>query len=362
MPNNRPPSLSETPPVDPALRLSDFDYDLPEELIAQTPPTERDGGRLLLVERATGLLTDLTVRDLPTLLRAPDVIVVNNTRVLPARLQGKRATGGAVEILLLNRIGAGHWEALGKPGRKLQPGTGFALVSRDGADVREVRVLANHGEGRVEISFDPSIESVLDQFGETPLPPYIRDVLVDGERYQTVFSTVPGSAAAPTAGLHLSDRLLAELQDKGVERADVTLQIGLDTFRPVTVEQLTEHVMHSEWCSVPDDTAKAVAKARSEGGHVVAIGTTSARTLEHYGRLPECEREAAWSGWTDIFITPGYQWRMVDCLLTNFHLPKSTLLMMISSFTGRDLARAAYEHAIAERYRFFSFGDAMLIV
>jgi S-adenosylmethionine:tRNA ribosyltransferase-isomerase len=348
--------------VDPSLRLSEFDYHLPEELIAQHPPADRDGGRLLLLDRSAGTLTDLAVRDLPTLLRERDLVVVNNTRVIPARLWGRKGTGGVVEVLLLNRLQPGLWEALAKPARKLPAGTTFTLISRAGDSFAPAEIAANLGEGRVHIAFDPALESQLDAYGKVPLPPYIHEELADTERYQTVFSRVPGSAAAPTAGLHLTEVTLSQFADRGVREAEVTLQIGLDTFRPVTVEKVSDHVIHREWCSVPPETAGALLTCQADGGRVVAIGTTSARTLETWGSLDPEERSGGWSGWTDIFITPGYQWTTVNALLTNFHLPKSTLLMMISSFAGRELTFAAYEHAVRERYRFFSFGDAMLIV
>lgn len=350
------------PPIDPTLRVSDFDYHLPQELIAQHPPNDRDGGRLLLVDRAKGKLTDMTVRDLPMLLRASDLVVVNNTRVIPARLSGRRPTGGAVEVLLLNRVRPGGWEALAKPARKLTPGATFDLISHSGDTSVPAEVVENFGEGRILVSFDPDLDGRLEEFGAVPLPPYIHEQLGDTERYQTVFSHVPGSAAAPTAGLHLSEAILAQLQDRGVERAEVTLQIGLDTFRPVTVEHVADHVIHREWCVVPRETAVAIQRCREQQARVVAIGTTSARTLETWGSLSSAVRANGWSGWTDIFITPGYHWTTVDAMLTNFHLPKSTLLMMISSLIGRELTEAAYRHAVEQRYRFFSFGDAMLIV
>ena len=348
--------------IDPSLRLSDFDYDLPEELIAQHPPADRAGGRLLLVDRGTGSLTDHTIRELPMLLHARDLVVVNNTRVLPARLWGRRPTGGVVELLLLNRLDAGFWEALAKPARKLAPGTSFDLISRAGDQSLPAEIIENVGEGRVHVQFDPSLEERLDAFGTVPLPPYIRAELGDPERYQTVFGRVPGSAAAPTAGLHLSSELLHQLTERGIERADVTLQVGLDTFRPVTAERVADHVIHREWCEIPAGTARAIERCAEGDGRVVAVGTTSARTLETWGNLDRQERGKGWSGWTGIFITPGYRWTTVDVLLTNFHLPRSTLLMMISSFAGRDLTLAAYRHAVQQRYRFFSFGDAMLIV
>ena len=353
--------MTDQSPIDPTLLLSSFDYPLPPDLIAQTPPAERDGGRLLLVDRASGQLTDHLITDLPALLNGGDLIVVNNTRVLPARLRGRKASGGQVELLLLHRKDENVWEALARPAKSCRPGATFDLISRDGLETSPVTVLENLKEGRVLVQVEPDLESNLETFGETPLPPYIREELNDLDRYQTVFSSVPGSAAAPTAGLHLSDRILGQLQDRGVERADVTLQIGLDTFRPVTAERIADHKMHAEWCRVPTETASAIQAAKAKGGRTIAIGTTASRTLESWAAAqPESTEE--WSDWTDIFITPGYQWQAVDAMLTNFHLPRSTLLMMISSFAGQDLTRHAYIHAITARYRFFSFGDAMLIV
>jgi S-adenosylmethionine:tRNA ribosyltransferase-isomerase len=349
-------------PIDANLRVSDFDYHLPQELIAQEPPADRDGGRLLLVERASGTLSDLSIRDLPALLHPHDLVVVNNTRVLPARLRGRRETGGAVELLLLNRREPGRWETIAKPARRLQPGTRFTLTSIRGDMSVPVLVERNLGDGRVDVQFEPALDDQLGEFGEVPLPPYIHSRLADSERYQTVFSHVPGSAAAPTAGLHLSQAVLDEFAARGINRAEVTLQIGLDTFRPVTTERVADHEIHREWCSVPAEASLAIDRCRRERARVVAIGTTSARTLETWGSLDPGTRSRGWSDWTGIFITPGYNWSTVDALLTNFHLPKSTLLMMITSFAGRALTRAAYRHAVEHRYRFFSFGDAMLIV
>jgi S-adenosylmethionine:tRNA ribosyltransferase-isomerase len=348
--------------VNPALRVADFDYQLPSELIAQTPPADRDGGRLLLVDRANDSLTDMIVRDLPSLLRERDLVVLNNTRVIPGRLRGRRQTGGAVELLLLDRLGTGRWEALAKPARKLAPGSSVEIVSRTGDTSAEAQIIDRLPEGRLVVLLPPEIELHLVDFGEAPLPPYIHSELGDSERYQTVFARVEGSAAAPTAGLHLTDSMMTELSRRGVRRAEVTLQIGLDTFRPVTVDRVADHTIHSEWCEIPAEAAEEIASARSSGGRVVAVGTTSARALETWGSLMPEVRARGWSGRTDIFITPGYAWSTVDAMLTNFHLPKSTLLMMISSFAGGDLTRSAYEHAVRERYRFFSFGDAMLIV
>jgi S-adenosylmethionine:tRNA ribosyltransferase-isomerase len=307
-------------------------------------------------------LTDRAVRDLPSLLRERDLVVLNNTRVIPARLRGRRPSGGAVELLLLDRLGAGRWEALAKPGRKLAPESSVEILSRTGDTSAEVKIVERLSEGRLVVQLPPEVELHLGDFGETPLPPYIHAQLGDSERYQTVFARVEGSAAAPTAGLHLTESMMTELCRRGVRRAEVTLQIGLDTFRPVTVDRVADHSIHSEWCEIPPQTAAEISRARSSGGRVVAVGTTSARSLETWGSLKPELRLGGWRGRTDILITPGYAWSTVDAMLTNFHLPRSTLLMMISSFAGRELTRAAYEHAVRERYRFFSFGDAMLIV
>jgi S-adenosylmethionine:tRNA ribosyltransferase-isomerase len=251
---------------------------------------------------------------------------------------------------------------LAKPARKLAPGSSVEIVSRTGDTSAEAQIIDRLPEGRLVVLLPPEIELHLVDFGEAPLPPYIHAELGDSERYQTVFARVEGSAAAPTAGLHLTDSMMTELSRRGVRRAEVTLQIGLDTFRPVTVDRVADHTIHSEWCEIPAEAAEEIASARSSGGRVVAVGTTSARALETWGSLMPEVRARGWSGRTDIFITPGYAWSTVDAMLTNFHLPKSTLLMMISSFAGGDLTRSAYEHAVRERYRFFSFGDAMLIV
>ena len=351
------------PQIDPDLRLSDFDYHLPEQLIAQEPPAKRDGGRLLLVDRATGRLQDMTIWQLPELLSSSDVVVVNNTRVLHARLRGKRSSGGAAEVLLLDRLGQGEWNALIRPARKLRAG---AIVDVPGHDpgLPPLRVLLteNLGDGRARVVVPVEVEGQLERYGEMPLPPYVHERLADAERYQTVYGRAPGSAAAPTAGLHLSDQLIGRFREQGTQIAEVTLHVGLDTFRPVTAERVADHVIHREWCSVSAQTASAIATAQRARGRVVAIGTTTARTLESWGRLPTTDQPEDWGDWTSIFITPGHVWTTVDALLTNFHLPRSTLLMMIHSFAGKELAAAAYAHAIRERYRFYSFGDAMLIV
>jgi S-adenosylmethionine:tRNA ribosyltransferase-isomerase len=296
------------------------------------------------------------------LLHERDLVVINNTRVIPARLRGQRTSGGHLELLLLGHLGPGRWEALAKPARKLPAGARFNLISHSGDMTSPGTIVENRGEGQVIVQFERDLDRRLDEFGAVPLPPYIRAQIADPERYQTVFAQVPGSAAAPTAGLHLSRALLSELRGRGVGTAEVTLQIGLDTFRPVTVERVADHHIHREWCEIPAGASSAIESCRHHQGRVVAVGTTSARTLETWGRLDSAAKTGGWSGWTDIFITPGYTWTVVDSLLTNFHLPRSTLLMMIASFAGRDFAVAAYRHAVEQRYRFFSFGDAMLIV
>jgi S-adenosylmethionine:tRNA ribosyltransferase-isomerase len=356
--------LTSSLPVDPDLTLHDFDYELPPGLIAQTPPTDRDGGRMLLVDRGAQSLTDGEVRDFPALLREHDLVVLNNTRVIPARLKGRRETGGAVELLLLNRSGDSNlvWRALARPARRLPPGSIIELLAREGGPAGSAEILSRFDDGEVELRLSENVATDLGVFGEVPLPPYIRSYGGDPDRYQTVFAAVDGSAAAPTAGLHLTPAMLAAIESRGVGIAYVTLQIGLDTFRPVTTERVADHHMHAEWCAVPAETARKITECKASGGRVFAVGTTSARTLESWGQLDPAERDGDYSGWTSIFIAPGYAWTTVDAMLTNFHLPKSTLLMMISSFAGRDLTRQAYIHAIQQRYRFFSFGDAMVIV
>ena len=340
-----------------------FDYELPEERIAQHPLVERDAARLL-VDRGPGRPPDhRVVRDLPELLEPGDLVVVNTTRVLPARLHLRKATGGAAEVLLLERVeaaaaagdpGGTVWEALVRPSRKLPPGT--ELRPPDGGDDLVVVTGEDLGEGRrlVELRTAGDELTTLERHGEMPLPPYITARLDDPERYQTVFSRRPGSAAAPTAGLHLTPEVLAHLDERGVQRAEVELVVGLGTFRPITAEVVEDHVMHSEQYRVPAATAEACARTRAAGGRVVAVGTTAVRALESAAVRGEPE------GRTDLFITPGYRWQVVDRLLTNFHLPRSSLLVMIEAFVGprwRDL----YTAALDERYRFLSFGDAMLI-
>lgn len=349
--------------IDPTLRLDDFDYHLPVELIAQTPLADRAASRMLVVDPVSGLLTHSAIRALPAWLRPGDLIVANNTRVMPARLHANKSeTGARIEFLLLHRDGAGTWTALAKPAKKLRPRThldlrGNAMIEADAIEIVDV-----HEEGEVTLRFSSGVEERLDAFGETPLPPYIKTRLDDPERYQTTYASELGSAAAPTAGLHVTPELRLQLIERGVGWAEVTLHVGLDTFRPVTVERVAEHKIHSEWQRVPQATADAIAETRRAGGRVISLGTTAARTLESLGRHWNDAAPKAESGWTDIFITPGYRWTLVDGLITNFHLPKSTLLMMVSALAGSDLITAAYHAAVGQRYRFFSFGDAMLIL
>jgi len=349
--------------IDPDLRVDQFDFDLPGELIAQTPLERRDASRLMVVERSTGLISHRTIRDLPRFLRAGDLVVVNNTRVYAGRMAGKRASGGSVELLLLRRE-AESWLALAKPAKRLRVGERVALRASSGvsADVLGATIVRQLGDGLVEITLTSVVERELERVGSAPLPPYIHERLADPERYQTVFATMLGSAAAPTAGLHLTAELLRELDSAGMSIGYATLHVGLDTFRPVAVERVADHVIHREWCEVSPDLGAKIAETRRNGGRIIAVGTTTARTLETLGREASDTLEFGWSGWTDIFITPGYRWRAVDGLLTNFHLPRSTLLMMVSAFAGSDLIRMSYSVAIAERYRFFSFGDAQLIL
>ncbi len=346
------------------LRIADFDYELPASLIAQTPIEPRDASRLLVVERATGRWHHAALRDLPEWLQPGDLIVANNSRVLPARLRAERSdTGGKVELLLLTRIGGGRWRALAKPSRRLRPGGRLVLRHLDGTGPGAwLTVMAVGDAGQVEIGFDDGDEVPLQAFGTVPLPPYIRTPLTDPERYQTVYATVPGSAAAPTAGLHVTPELRERLQARGVGWAEVTLHVGLDTFRPVTAETVGGHVIHREWCEVSEEAAGRIAETRGAGGRVVALGTTSARTLETLGVRGNPDRGGGFGGWTDLFIVPGHRWSVVDGLVTNFHLPRSSLLLLVSALIDWPHLRSAYEEAIAQEYRFFSFGDAMLVV
>jgi S-adenosylmethionine:tRNA ribosyltransferase-isomerase len=351
--------------IDQSLRVSDFDFDLPEELIAQEPIAERDHSRMLVVDRSTDSLTDTSVLHLPDYLRHGDLLIGNNSRVIPARFWARKVdTQGSIELLLLRSTGDGTWEALAKPAKRLSPGTRAEILDRQGGEPIDAgfEVVGRGEHGQVLLKFSSDADSRLDEFGVMPLPPYIHKRLEDASRYQTLYASQPGSAAAPTAGLHITPRLLDECKAAGARWAEVTLHIGLDTFRPVSVDRVADHVIHSEWCSVSDETARQIAETKRSGGRVIAVGTTSARTLETLGQTFDPEHPRGFSAPTQIFITPGYRWTIVDGLLTNFHLPRSTLIMMVSSLAGRETILRAYRHAIEERYRFFSFGDAMLIV
>ncbi len=341
------------------MKLSDFDFYLPEELIAQRPVEPRDASRLLVVHKDGGAFEHRHFRDLPEYLRPGDAIVVNETRVMPARLMGEReGTGGAIEVLLLKRLERDRWETLVKPGKKARPGQ--RIIFGGGLLVGTVQETTEVGGRVVEFAYEGVFEHVLDQLGQMPLPPYIHERLEDPERYQTVFAREWGSAAAPTAGLHFTPELLARLESMGVSVHKIVLHVGLGTFRPVQVEEVLEHKMHSEFYTVEPGTAEALNRVRAAGGRIVAVGTTSVRTLETV-TSPEGLVQPG-QGWTDIFIYPGYRFKAVDVMITNFHLPKSTLVMLVSAFAGRDLTLKAYAEAVAERYRFFSFGDAMLLL
>ncbi len=340
--------------------VEDFDYDLPEELIAQDPLEDRASSRLLMLDRDKDAVQDGTFRDIIDILQPGDCLVVNNSRVIPARLFGsKEGTGAAIEILLLKRLSGetDTWETLVKPGRKAPVGT---VIDFGGILKGEVVRVTEDGNRYIRFTYEGIFEEILDRLGEMPLPPYIHHKLEDKERYQTVYAKHNGSAAAPTAGLHFTPELLDTLRAKGVDIAEVTLHVGLGTFRPVKADTVEDHHMHSEFYIVSEEAAEKVNRAKQTGHRVICVGTTSCRTLESAaaqdGTLPAC------SGWTDIFIYPGYQFKLMDGLITNFHLPKSTLVMLVSAFAGREHVLAAYKHAVEERYRFFSFGDAMVIV
>ncbi|MFD1318479.1 tRNA preQ1(34) S-adenosylmethionine ribosyltransferase-isomerase QueA [Loigolactobacillus zhaoyuanensis] len=341
------------------LSLSDFDYDLPHELIAQTPLKERDASRLLVLDHETGALEDKHFYDILDELHAGDAVVMNNTRVLPARLYGvKPDTGGHEEVLLLNNTEGDKWETLMKPAKRAKVGT--EVVFGDGQLKATVTEELEHGGRMIEFHYDGIFMEILEKLGETPLPPYIKEKLDDPEMYQTVYAKENGSAAAPTAGLHWTKELLAKAEAKGVKLIYLTLHVGLGTFRPVDEDDIDDHKMHSEFYRLTPEAAAQLNEVRQNGGRIVATGTTSIRTLETIGTKFNGEIKSD-SGWTDIFIKPGYQWQVVDAFITNFHLPKSTLVMLVAAFTGRDNILNAYQHAIDERYRFFSFGDAMFI-
>ena len=336
------------------MKKSDFWFELPEELIAQTPLDKRDESRLLVVDKNTGAMEHKSFHDLPSLLRKGDCLVLNDSRVLPARLLGSRESGGAVEILLLKDLGENRWECLSRPGRKTRPGT--KLIFGNGELKAEVKEVTEGGNRIVEFYYEGIFLEVLERLGKMPLPPYIHEELKDSERYQTVYSKELGSAAAPTAGLHFTNELLDEIRAKGVKTAFVTLHVGLGTFRPVKEENIEDHDMHSEFCMIPRETADIVNETKKNGGRIISVGTTSCRTLESFAE--EDGTLKASSGWTDIFIYPGYRFKCIDALITNFHLPESTLIMLVSALAGRENVLNAYKAAVENRYRFFSFGDA----
>ena len=341
------------------MNTADFDFDLPEELIAQTPLEKRDASRLLVVDKETGAFSDQHFDQIIDQLQPGDALVMNNTRVLPARLYGiKPETGGHVELLLLKNTQGDDWEVLAKPAKRLRVGSQISFG--DGRLTATLVEELDHGGRIVRFSYEGIFLEVLESLGEMPLPPYIHEKLADRERYQTVYAKENGSAAAPTAGLHFTEELLEQIAAKGVKLVYLTLHVGLGTFRPVSVNSLDDHEMHSEFYSLSEEAAQTLRQVKANGGRVIAVGTTSIRTLETIGSKFQGQIQAD-SGWTNIFIKPGYDWKVVDAFSTNFHLPKSTLVMLVSAFAGRSLTLKAYEHAIAERYRFFSFGDAMFI-
>ena len=339
------------------MKTSDFNFDLPPELIAQTPLERRDGSRLLTLNKETGETRHMHFYDLPTLLRPGDCLVLNDSRVLPARLLGRRAGGGACEVLLLIDRGDNVWECLVRPGKKLH--TGATVTFGDGELTAEIVGEVEGGNRLVRFHYEGIFLEVLEHLGRMPLPPYIKEELADGERYQTVYSRVVGSAAAPTAGLHFTKELLEQVKAMGVKVCYVTLHVGLGTFRPVKAEEITDHEMHSEYCIIPQETADVINATKAAGGRVICVGTTSCRTIESWAN--EDGTMEAKAGWTNIFIYPGYRFKVLDALITNFHLPESTLIMLVSALAGREHVLAAYEEAVRERYRFFSFGDAMFI-
>ena len=340
------------------MKTSDFYFDLPEELIAQTPLERRDASRLMVLDKETGATEDMHFYDLPKLLRPGDCLVLNDSRVLPARLLGHREPGGgAVEVLLLIDRGNKTWECLVRPGRKCKPGT--RLSFGDGLLRGEVLSVEEGGNRLIRFEYEGIFLELLEQLGRMPLPPYIKAELNDPERYQTVYSREVGSAAAPTAGLHFTKELLEQVQAMGVSLAYVTLHVGLGTFRPVKEEDVLDHEMHSEYCIISAQTAETINRTKRAGGRVICVGTTSCRTIESWAAEDGTLKESA--GWTSIYIYPGYRFKVLDCLITNFHLPESTLVMLVSALAGREHILNAYQQAVERKYRFFSFGDAMFI-
>ena len=340
------------------MKTHDFYYDLPEELVAQTPLEKRDSSRMLKLDRVSGKIEHRHFYDVIDYLKPGDCLVMNDSRVLPARLLGHRPTGGAVEVLLLRDLGDKKWECLCKPGRKMQVGN--EVIFGDGELTATVVEVQETGNRVVEFHYEGIFLEVLERLGKMPLPPYIKAELADQERYQTVYSREVGSAAAPTAGLHWTKELLDQAREKGVKTAFVTLHVGLGTFRPVKAEEITDHHMHAELCMMSAGTAKLLNEIKAAGGRIICVGTTSCRTLESLVNEDGSFEEK--SKWTEIFIYPGYTFKAMDGLITNFHLPESTLVMLVSAFAGREHVLAAYEEAVKERYRFFSFGDAMCIL
>lgn len=340
--------------------MSDYSYELPDELIAQTPIEPRDASRLLVVTRETQAIEHSRFREIDHFLDPGDLFVINDTRVLPARLHARRKTGGRVELLLLERRGLGRWQALARPLRRLRDGEEISLLDREGAETEYRAVIEERsGEGVVQVAFNPDTEGKLGALGEVPLPPYIHEPLANPSRYQTVYAREPGSAAAPTAGLHLTTELIDRLKGQGFRFTTVTLHVGLGTFQPVNVEDARLHHMHHEWYQVPAASLQAIREVRDSGHRVVAVGSTSCRTLETIAGDVESRTDLV--GSTDLMIAPGYDWKLVDAMITNFHLPRTTLMLMVSALGGRDLILRSYREAVARHYRFYSFGDAMLI-
>lgn len=339
------------------MKTSDFNFELPEELIAQTPLERRDSSRLLTLNKETGQMAHHRFYDLVDMLRPGDCLVLNNSRVLPARLIGRRESGGACEVLLLIDRGENTWECLVRPGRKLKPGA--KVIFGEGELTGEIVAEVEGGNRLVRFAYEGIFLEVLERLGRMPLPPYIKAELQESERYQTVYSKVSGSAAAPTAGLHFTPELMAKLEGKGVKLCYITLHVGLGTFRPVKAENILEHEMHSEYCVIPRETADTINETKRNGGRVICVGTTSCRTIESWAGEDGSMQASA--GWTNIFIYPGYRFKVLDALITNFHLPESTLIMLVSALAGREHVLAAYKEAVEKKYRFFSFGDAMFI-
>lgn len=339
------------------MKKSDFYFDLPEELIAQTPLERRDGSRLLHLNKATGEVSHDFFYNLPSYLNEGDCLVLNDSRVLPARLFGTRPSGGSVELVLLRDLGEGKWECLSRPGKKTKPGT--ELIFGGGELTAEVIDTVQGGNRIIQFHYEGIFLEVLERLGKMPLPPYIKAELADKERYQTVYSKEVGSAAAPTAGLHFTQELLEQIRARGIEICFVTLHVGLGTFRPVKEDDIFAHEMHSEFCIIPEETAEIINRTKKSGGRIICVGTTSCRTIESFAN--DDGTIAPVSSFTDIFIYPGYKFKCLDALITNFHLPESTLIMLVSALAGRQNVLAAYDAAVRERYRFFSFGDAMII-